>query len=100
MKVYAEKLVETVVDKLCDVCEKSVMVSLNGEKYEECGELSATFGYGSKEDGNVYHLDLCESCFKTALFALREQRSTAVMLNEEKELSDENFGIDPKRSAR
>ena len=63
MKVYAEKLVETVVDKICDVCEESVMTELNGEKYEESGELSAMFGYGSQEDGNVYHLDLIEKTF-------------------------------------
>ena len=44
MKVYAEKLVETVVDKICDVCEQSVMVEVNEHKYEECGELKASFG--------------------------------------------------------
>ncbi|NQY34430.1 MAG: hypothetical protein HRT37_05565 [Alteromonadaceae bacterium] len=99
MKVYAEKLVETVVDKICDVCEESVMIALNGEKHEESGELSATFGYGSQEDGNVYHLDLCENCFKTALYALRDQRRVKVMFDKEKDLPDEKFGLDPKRSA-
>lgn len=97
MKVYAEKLVETMVDKICDVCEESVLIE---EKYEESGTLSASFGYGSKEDGNVYHLDLCEKCFKTALYALRDERRTTFMFDDKRNLQDENFGLDPNRSAR
>lgn len=97
MKVYAEKLVETMVDKICDVCEESVLIE---GKYEESGTLSASFGYGSKEDGNVYHLDLCEKCFKTALYALRDERRTTFMFDDKRKLLDENFGLDPNRSAR
>ena len=97
MKVYAEKLVETMVDKICDVCEESVLIE---GKYEESGTLSASFGYGSKEDGNVYHLDLCEKCFKTALYALRDERRTTFMFDDKRNLLDENFGLDPNRSAR
>ncbi len=93
MKVYAEKLVKTVVDKICDVCEQSVMIEVNKHKYEECGELKASFGYGSKEDGKLYQLDLCESCFKTALYALRDKRRTEFMFDEAKDLSDEKFGL-------
>ncbi|WP_196797991.1 hypothetical protein [Colwellia sp. PAMC 21821] len=93
MKVYAEKLVETVVDKICDVCEQSVMIEVNKYKYEESGELRANFGYGSKEDGKIYQLDLCESCFKTALNALRDLRRTEFMFDETKDSSDERFGL-------
>jgi hypothetical protein len=69
-------------------------------KYEESGTLSASFGYGSKEDGNVYHLDLCEKCFKIALYALRDERRTTFMFDDKRNLLDENFGLDPNRSAR
>ena len=93
MKVYAEKFVETIVDKICDVCEQSVMIEVSKHKYEECGELKASFGYGSKEDGKVYQLDLCESCFKTALYVLRDQRRAEFMFDEKKDLSDEKFGL-------
>ena len=93
MKVYEEKLVETVVDKVCDVCEQSVMIEVNEHKYEECGELKASFGYGSKEDGKVYQLDLCENCFKIALYALRDQRTTEFMFDEAKDLPGEKFGL-------
>ena len=48
--------------------------------------LSASFGYGSKEDGNVYHLDLCEKCFKTALYALRDERRTTFMFDVKRKL--------------
>lgn len=97
MKVYAEKIVETMVDIICDVCEDSVVIEGN---CEETGTLSASFGYGSKEDGNVYHLDLCENCFKVALFALRDSRRAIFKFDEEKNLVDEKFGLDPKRSVR
>jgi hypothetical protein len=97
VKVYAEKIVETIVDKICDVCEDSVLIEGN---YEETGTLSASFGYRSKEDGNVYHLDLCEKCFKTALLALRDKRRSIFMFDDEKNLVDEKFGLDPERSAR
>jgi hypothetical protein len=69
-------------------------------QYEESGTLSASFGYGSKKDGNVYHLDLCEKCFKTALYALRDERRTTFMFDDKRNLRDENFGLDPNRSAR
>jgi hypothetical protein len=69
------------------------MIEVNKHKYEECGELKASFGYDSKEDGKVYQLDLCESCFKTALCALRDQRKIELMIDEAKYLSDEKFGL-------
>jgi hypothetical protein len=49
--------------------------------------------------GNVYHLDLCEECFKTAIYALRDKRRATFMFDVEKDLPDEKFGLDPKRSA-
>ncbi len=55
MKVYAEKIVDTMVDMICDVCEESVVIEGN---YEETVTLSASFLYGSDQFGNVYHLDL------------------------------------------
>jgi hypothetical protein len=74
MKIFAERLVETEVDRLCDVCNKSVQIDVNGYKYEECAELIAEWGYGSKNDGKKYRFDLCESCFKVALYALKKHK--------------------------
>ena len=95
MKVYAEKIVETMVDRICNVCEESIVIE---ENYEETGTLSASFGYGSEEDGNVYHLDLCEKCFKGALFAFRDKRKAILMSDDEKNLVDEKFGLVINRS--
>lgn len=78
MKILAEKLVESVVDRLCDVCNESVQIDLNGYKYEECAELAVEWGYGSKEDGKKYHIDLCENCFNVALCALKEHQKSVL----------------------
>ena len=76
MKIYGMQLVETVTDRICDVCGDSVIKDVNGHKYSESGELKAQWGYGSKEDGVCYQLDLCEDCFKVALLALKDHRRT------------------------
>lgn len=99
MKHYQMKLVNTVVDRVCDVCGSSVMIDINGHKYEEVGELKASWGYGSKEDGTGYHLDLCENCFKFAVAALKEHRRSTVMFDKNQKLPGEDFGIDKSRTS-
>ncbi|WP_029916993.1 hypothetical protein [Pelobacter seleniigenes] len=94
MKIFGKQVLETVVDCVCDVCGKSLFIDIDGEKFEESGELKAQWGYGSKEDGTSYHLDLCEDCFKVALLALKDHRRSLIMFDENRELPDENFGID------
>lgn len=79
------------MDHKCDI---SVRVNVNGESYEEYGKLDASFGYGSKQDGKTYHLDLCEKCFIVAVYALRHERKSHVMFDEEQKLSDKNFGLE------
>ena len=93
MKVNEKRMVETVVDRVCDVCDASVMIDASGHKYEECGELKAEWGYGSKNDGTSYQVDLCESCFNVALFDLRDHRRSMVMFDDEKEQPDDKFGL-------
>ena len=98
MKIFGEKVIETVVDCVCDVCGKSLFIDVDGEKCEEAGELKAQWGYGSKEDGIAYHLDLCEDCFKVALLTLKDHRRNLVLFDESQDLPDENFGIDEFRT--
>lgn len=98
MKHYQMQLDNTVVDRVCDVCGSSVMIEVNGYKFEEVGVLKATWGYGSKEDGRSYHLDLCENCFKLAVAALKEYRRSTVLFDEDQELPGEDFGIDKTRT--
>lgn len=98
MKIYGKQVVETVIDRICDVCGNSVMIDINGHKYEEAGELKADWGYGSREDGTSYHMDLCQDCFKVALIALKDHRRSIVMFDEEHELPGDDFGIDKSRT--
>jgi hypothetical protein len=98
MKIIDKQSTEIVEDRVCDVCNESLMVNINGEKFDEHGELKAAWGYGSKQHGKCYHLDLCENCFTIALLALRDQRRINVMFNEDADLPDEHFGLDVSRS--
>ncbi|MCP3861815.1 hypothetical protein [Pseudoalteromonas sp.] len=97
MKIFEKRLVETVVDRVCDVCNESVMADVGGDRVEKFGELKAKWGYGSKEDGNDYHLDLCESCFKVALSALKDHKRLIFMFDDENNLPDEKFGVNLDR---
>jgi hypothetical protein len=93
MKIFEERIVETVLDRVCDVCNESVMTDI------DYGELHARWGYCSKEEGNTYHLDLCESCFKVALFALKHHKRSLFMFDDdENNIPDEKFGIDSAHS--
>jgi len=69
------------------------MNKIGDHKYEECGELKAQWGYGSKNDGKSYHIDLCESCFSLALAALRDHRKRIVMFDDVQEPPDDKFGL-------
>lgn len=94
MKVFAKREVEIEVDRLCDVCGESVLIHINGQKYPEYGELKASFGYGSNnEDGNTYHLDLCQCCFKEAIMAMKDKYKSHIMFDNDKELPDASFGL-------
>jgi hypothetical protein len=100
MKVFEKRLVDIVVDRICDVCNESVMKKVADEQYEECAEFKANFGYGSKLDGNSYHLDLCEDCFMTALYALKDKRRSVVMFNDVQDMPSESFGLDLTRTQK
>ncbi|MGF1700523.1 hypothetical protein L4D09_09440 [Photobacterium makurazakiensis] len=91
MKIYGLKQVEVVVDRRCDVCGASVLIDCDGARVEEVGELTASWGYGSKNDGISHHLDLCENCFHVALLALIDHRRGINMFDSE--LPDEDFGV-------
>ena len=80
---------------VCDVC----MASVYFEDNDMQASLSAKFGHGSEEDGNEYHLDLCLTCFKTALAEMKVIRRNELMFDES--VSDEmrypdKFGLVPQ----
>jgi hypothetical protein len=98
MKIMQKKLMLTLVDRTCDICGQSEMINVGDHTFEELGELKATWGYGSKQDGKVFQLDLCERCFAVALEALRNHKNSQTSLTGR--LTNEEFGLDRERSRR
>ncbi|PYE30819.1 hypothetical protein DFP83_11317 [Idiomarina fontislapidosi] len=70
MKKTANQSVEVVTDILCDACGTSVVPDSqkkhrdNLNDFSDYGMLNASYGYGSNQDGDSFHFDLCEVCFK------------------------------------
>ncbi|MTJ02675.1 hypothetical protein [Idiomarina piscisalsi] len=69
MKETANRSVKVVIDITCDTCGASVIPDIqktdqdNLDNFDAFGVLHAEFGYGSKQDGDSFHFDLCEKCF-------------------------------------
>ncbi len=70
MKKTANQPIEVITDILCDACGASVVPDFQKEhrdnlnEFIEYGILRASYGYGSNKDGDSFHFDLCERCFK------------------------------------
>jgi hypothetical protein len=72
MKTFKEQLKRVVDDVNCDACGKSTTINTNvGPDY---ATLESCWGYGSKDDGSKYNIDLCEECFFDVLSFLKEKR--------------------------
>ncbi len=72
MRTWKEKTTKVIDDVNCDACGKSTT------NYKDVGPNYATlescWGYGSKDDGNKYNIDLCEECFFEVLSFIKEKR--------------------------
>ena len=81
MKKTAKRLVEVVVDVTCDACGTSVVPewhrahSESLDSFKEFGVLKASFGYGSNQDGDSFHFDLCEACFEQLVETIESLKS-------------------------
>ena len=62
MKIYRNKTTKTITldDIRCDMCGKSCYAK-DGIDFE-CSNLSSSWGYNSKKDGDVWNSDYCEEC--------------------------------------
>lgn len=70
MKTYKKKTVK-VTDKIyCDSCGEDCSKDID----HEYAELSATWGYCSKQDGLQYDIQICESCFNEVISFLKNKR--------------------------
>lgn len=82
MKIMALKPVSMVNDVLCDVCSESTHAEGYGT---QLGVLRASWGYGSRHDGERYEVRLCENCFFRTLSGLRRDRMVNDLFNDEAE---------------
>jgi hypothetical protein len=89
--VIGERLSIGVIDIKCDVCDESVVIVKDDEKFMEHVELRADFGYAAKAPDTDYHIDLCEDCFHVARRALRDHRNMLTIFDVNK--ADEDFGL-------
>jgi hypothetical protein len=71
MKKTKEKLVLQIDDIICDICGASCRKTCDIES----AKLFAHWGYDSKRDGDVFDIDICESCFEKILKYMLEIRS-------------------------
>ncbi|RSM25002.1 hypothetical protein [Aeromonas salmonicida] len=90
MLVKAVVPTEQVVDVRCDVCGNSSMKAAQ----MNYATLSANWGYGSRHDGEIYQVELCESCFFEVLANLRQSHRQINMF------ADDYEPVDPERFGR
>jgi hypothetical protein len=57
----------------CDICGEDCRKE--GDYDSEYAELTATWGYDSRKDGDQYHVDMCENCFDKTIEFLKTIRS-------------------------
>ena len=71
MKIYREVVRKEIDDVICDCCGQSSDTMNMGPSW---ASLEATWGYGCKDDGMNYDIDLCENCFIEVLRFIKEKR--------------------------
>lgn len=71
MKKEIKDTKEVVYDKLiditCDICTKSCLPKDNIVSNYECLEITSTWGFDSKKDGEKWVAHICEECTDTYL---------------------------------
>lgn len=84
MKTKANQSVEVITDIVCDACSASVVPTFQKEHrdnlsdFSEYGTLHASYGYGSNQDGDSFHFDLCERCFKELVTKVKSMQASNV----------------------
>lgn len=71
MKTYKQVVKKEIDDVICDCCGQSANTMDMGPSW---AELNATWGYGCKDDGMNYDIDICENCFIDVLDFIKEKR--------------------------
>jgi hypothetical protein len=90
MKITGKIEVEAVTDVVCDVCQLSTRVQNGGLQF---ATLRANWGFGSKHDGELYELQLCEDCFFQTVAQIKQNRRTQGLLTLDGGIAIEDFGL-------
>ncbi|RUO35705.1 MULTISPECIES: hypothetical protein [Aliidiomarina] len=78
MKKETNQATTVIEDIICDICGESVIPNVlkkhlkNANDFSDYAKLTASFGYGSKRDGERFDFDFCESCFEKIRAKVRE----------------------------
>jgi hypothetical protein len=97
MRYYVKESLR--VDKLekvtCSMCGKN-MCNITEPECISGIPIDATFGYGSKFDGNEIHLDLCDECIEDIVRDCNYNTGTVPWLPDDKDDKDmpEDFDFD------
>jgi hypothetical protein len=70
MKIWKKKTIKVVYDVSCDCCGKSTTIADD----PDYATLESCWGYGSKNDGTKYSIELCETCFFEVLNFIKDKR--------------------------
>jgi len=70
MKTYKEEIRKAIDKIYCDCCGENCSKNID----HEYAELSATWGYCSKQDGTQYDIQICENCFNEVLQSMKQIR--------------------------
>lgn len=92
MKIMGIKAVESVIDVRCDTCGASTLQESNQPQY---GALTASWGYGSRHDGEHYEVQLCETCFFSLLAEAKALRRANMLFSENYEPFADDLGLVP-----
>lgn len=90
MKIMGIKDVESVIDVRCDTCGASTLQESNQPQY---GALTASWGYGSRHDGEHYEVQLCETCFFSLLAEAKALRRANMLFSENNEPFANDLGL-------
>lgn len=71
MKTYKEQIRKVTDNVICDCCGQSCDTMNMGPSW---ASLEATWGYGCKNDGVEYDIDLCEQCFEEIICFIKGKR--------------------------
>lgn len=77
MKKYKKKLTKVISEILCDCCGQSCtkeVPTIKPSFDHEYATIEAKWGYWTKQDGTVYDIQICESCFNEVLQCMKRIR--------------------------